>query len=599
MKSVLLLDVVPRINVTIARSLSKHGIPVHVVAFSETQQKLRAKGIKAFWRLSVEANSADKFVDELSILIKKIDADILIPCSDNAIKIVIDYHSKLNNLITIASPPPEISINAIDKDKTMQIAKSCGVPIPNTHYITNASELEAICDRLIYPVVVKPQNKTGNISFRVEYCKSYSDLESLISRNQNSTIYLVQEYCNGVGVGVEILMHKNEPLSVFQHRRLKEYPVSGGVSVLAIAEEVDSELREYSVRLLKALQWEGIAMVEFRVDPRQGPKLMEVNGRYWGSCSLSLFAGLELPYYHWQILHDIDPKVPSSYKTGIKIRWTMGLTQRLLNVMYSKENNTKKFKELIDFFVCIVSGTKDILCNLHDLRLGIFEIFLIFRYVFGGLMSKALAVIFGKQRLRRWRDFFALPQESRFLTLKTRFDHFLEICSFRQKKIPSKVRKIVFVCYGNIIRSPMAAALLQKKISNSKSTIQVISAGLSAKEGAKADTRAQKISTEFGIDLSSHNAMQLSREMIAEADIVFVMDYFNKAEFLLKFPEYKNKVYFLSSIGNSFWQKRVIADPYYGTESNIRFSYKRIGFYIEQLFKNICQAPRDVFKNEN
>ena len=53
---------------------------------------------------------------------------------------------------------------------------------------------------------------------------------------------LLQEYCAGAGVGVEMLMHEGNCLGVFQHRRLKELPYTGGVSVTAIAEQPDPGL---------------------------------------------------------------------------------------------------------------------------------------------------------------------------------------------------------------------------------------------------------------------------------------------------------------------------------------------------------------------
>ena len=125
-------------------------------------------------------------------------------------------------------------------------------------------------------------------------------------------------------------MANRHPIALFQHRRLKEFPRSGGVSVVAIAEPVDSLLADHAMRLLKALEWEGVAMVEFRVDrPTQRVALMEVNGRYWGSLQLSILAGVDFPWYQWQVAHAQSSDVPVCYRTGVTARWTHGALQRL------------------------------------------------------------------------------------------------------------------------------------------------------------------------------------------------------------------------------------------------------------------------------
>jgi predicted ATP-grasp superfamily ATP-dependent carboligase len=57
---------------------------------------------------------------------------------------------------------------------------------------------------------------------------------------------------------------------------------------------VDPLLRDYATRLLAAIEWTGLAMVEFRVG-RDGPVLMEVNGRIWGSLPLAVKCGVDFP----------------------------------------------------------------------------------------------------------------------------------------------------------------------------------------------------------------------------------------------------------------------------------------------------------------
>ena len=94
-----------------------------------------------------------------------------------------------------------------------------------------------------------------------------------------------------------------------------------------------NQLADHAIALLRELEWEGPAMVEFRYDSNSGsPVLMEVNGRYWGSLPLSCQAGIDFPFYSWQLVHDQKPSPPASYKSGLRMRWLAGDIFRLSGV---------------------------------------------------------------------------------------------------------------------------------------------------------------------------------------------------------------------------------------------------------------------------
>ena len=85
------------------------------------------------------------------------------------------------------------------------------------------------------------------------------------------------------------------------------------------------ELASLGVKLLKALNWYGVAMVEFKIDPRTNePKLMEVNPRFWGSVALSIYAGIDLPYLLYKLAVEGDVESTKDYKVGLQCRWLMG-----------------------------------------------------------------------------------------------------------------------------------------------------------------------------------------------------------------------------------------------------------------------------------
>src|SRR6185436_4020752 len=99
---------------------------------------------------------------------------------------------------------------------------------------------------------------------------------------------LIQERIIGPGVGVFVCCDGSDVLATFAHRRIREKPPSGGVSVLCESAAVDPIAKEHAIALLRAMQWRGVAMVEFKQNDSDGTlRLMEINGRFWGSLQLA------------------------------------------------------------------------------------------------------------------------------------------------------------------------------------------------------------------------------------------------------------------------------------------------------------------------
>jgi protein-tyrosine-phosphatase len=86
------------------------------------------------------------------------------------------------------------------------------------------------------------------------------------------------------------------------------------------------------------------------------------------------------------------------------------------------------------------------------------------------------------------------------------------------------VKQIVLVCTGNTCRSPMAEALLRRKLEErGVEAVAISSAGTGAWDGAPASEGAYLVALEHGLDLSSHRARLLTREVVGTADLVLTM----------------------------------------------------------------------------
>src|SRR2546426_12389755 len=85
------------------------------------------------------------------------------------------------------------------------------------------------------------------------------------------------------------------------------------------------------------------------------------------------------------------------------------------------------------------------------------------------------------------------------------------------------IQHVLFVCTGNICRSPLAASLLERALKERGIEATVTSAGTGAWDGAPASEGAYLVALERGLDLSNHRARLLTRELVEEADLILTM----------------------------------------------------------------------------
>jgi len=127
------------------------------------------------------------------------------------------------------------------------------------------------------------------------------------------------------------------------------------------------------------------------------------------------------------------------------------------------------------------------------------------------------------------------------------------------------MKRILFVCAGNICRSPVAEAVVRAEFARAGIDVLVASAGTGPWHiGKPADARAQASALERGYDLSSHRARRVSADDFGQFDLLLAMDRDNLADLSARCPdEYAGKLgLFLPFAGVDTPQE--VADPYYG-----------------------------------
>ncbi len=290
------------------------------------------------------------FVAHLLDILSRRPFQMLLPMEDETLRLVSEHRDEFSRHTYLSLPPPEKLNIARDKAEVIRLARSLGLPTPKTWLIEGPSQLRILAGRLPYPLVIKPRSASGALG--ISYVETADDLiEKYLATHKRFPRPLVQERIprGGVGYGASFLMDDHQRVkAAFVHKRLREYPVTGGASTLRESVRQD-DVRDMAHTLLKALDWVGVAMVEFKFDPRDGlPKLMEINPRFWGSLSLAVASGVNFPHLLYRMSRGEHFRPVENYRTGIRCRWL--LPGDILHFFHNPERMKLKpsFFQLLD-----------------------------------------------------------------------------------------------------------------------------------------------------------------------------------------------------------------------------------------------------------
>jgi predicted ATP-grasp superfamily ATP-dependent carboligase len=331
---VLLSDEHYKHTLGIVRHLGKMGLHVTVVASSKDSLACRSRYCREIL-LSRDA-SLDSLVATTLAAVEDRHFDIVLPISF-PLTLALSRHREL----FLPHTAVELSgIHAIEqaanKLQMTQLAAKVGVAAPKTFLPRNPSDLALRAADLQFPVVVKPEKESPGHR-PVRYAANLNALKAIFSNPWGAAAepvesLLIQEFVPGHGCGFFATYYHGQCRRIFMHRRIREYPASGGSSTCAES-FYDPQLEEAGRRLLDALQWHGVAMVEFRRDSRDGSfKLIEVNPKFWGSLDLALAAGADFPGDLCRMALGQTLSFTSEYQRDLRFHWPLSSSGELYHL---------------------------------------------------------------------------------------------------------------------------------------------------------------------------------------------------------------------------------------------------------------------------
>lgn len=318
-------------GLAVIRGLGLAGIPV--VACGSKARSIgfysRFAGERACY-CSPFQNPA-RFVDDILAAAQQTGARLVIPSVESTLVALDAQRERLEKHCVLAAPSSRVLECAIDKWKTLALARAVGVPVPNTWLFSSPEEMAQSAEALSYPVAIKPRGNRlhaatlHSLKFKSKYATSAEHLRRLAAELPgNGGNLLAQQFINGQGLCVAAVADRGRLLAAFAYERTREWPLTGGVSVLRQSVALEDQLRNYVTNLLGSLGWHGVAMVEFKRKADGPYVLMEINGRFQASTALSLDAGLNFPSLVYQ-LYTSQPVLPAmAYPPGVSERWLRG-----------------------------------------------------------------------------------------------------------------------------------------------------------------------------------------------------------------------------------------------------------------------------------
>lgn len=287
-----------------ARNLAKHGVPVCVLDSGSCVSRFS----RAVWRF-IKCPSTDDEADYIEFLAqiaedKGMKGWVLFPSTDEYVRILAQNQESLSELYKFTIPSWDVVQFLYDKRLTHRLAEERKVPFPTTYTPQNAEALESLS--LDFPVVLKPAISkrfmavTKRKAYRANNLEELTDFYETAATIIDPSEILVQELIPGRTENLySFVGFFKDGIAVagLSASRLRQHPMEFGRASTYVVTVDIPELETLANQFLKGIAYSGLAEVEFMYAQKDGCfKLLEVNPRIWGWHTITIQAGLDLPY---------------------------------------------------------------------------------------------------------------------------------------------------------------------------------------------------------------------------------------------------------------------------------------------------------------
>lgn len=327
---ILITDGDERVALAAARSLVRARHTVYVAAPSRLSLAGASRGTLPLFLPADPLADPAGFAAAVTRLARRERIDLLLPLTDHSVEAILEHHAALPPHVRLPFPGLTAYRRASDKAQILPLAAECGFGVPETRVLATPAD-GALPEAGFFPAVVKPHRSVVSAGGRRQKLAVTPVADAAACRRALAALpaaaypVLLQRRVTGVGEGFFALRWGGRTVAMFAHRRLREKPPGGGISVYRESIPLDARLVDPGVRLLDALDWQGVAMIECKREAGTGREvIMEINGRFWGSLQLAIDAGVDFPALLARCAAGETVPDTSHYRAGDRSRWFWG-----------------------------------------------------------------------------------------------------------------------------------------------------------------------------------------------------------------------------------------------------------------------------------
>jgi protein-tyrosine-phosphatase/predicted ATP-grasp superfamily ATP-dependent carboligase len=524
------------------RSLGRGGIEVHAAPFTVQSPALRSRYISKMHWLPFYFGDGSEWLQAFDDLVERERFALVIPCDERALLPLHHHRERFSARTRIAIPDPNCVEILFDKHRTRELARSLGIPVAKGRLIGASDTAQTLIAEAGLPLAIKSTSSYAlerlHARNRVIVARDESEVADALTEVGGGP-HFFEAFFPGNGAGVSVLAHKGRVLQAFQHRRAHEFQ---GASFYRVSEALSPPLMEAVNKIIEATGYSGLAMFEFRVNSgTEAWILLEVNARPWGSLPLPVALGIDFPYRCYRLLVDGVETPARPYRIGVYGR----------NLVPDARQHIARAKSLRRVPFALAGFLLEILVEYMRILVG--------REVYDVLVlddpSPAWREIRGKFIEFVFQFVSKLPGYAERIR---RLDQLAVHKAFRRGNV--RGREVAFVCQGNICRSPVAAALLERELEGDLQ-IRVRSFGNLPRAGAESPANAIAAARSWDVDLATHRSRYFSRDAADEASLVVIFDETNRKWIKQRYPLLRTPVVMLGSFLSSARVAPTIADP--------------------------------------
>lgn len=290
--------------VSVARSLGRSGVPVYLLASSDTPETY-SRYVRHI-RLDTRQQPVDAWSEYLlSPAARDLHGAVLLACSDPGIEVLLEHREALGELYTLDISNPAAQRCFLNKLTTYEEAVEAGVPSPRFWPADSQEELARRKGEYVYPLIVKPLFSHKFSSIFGEKFFLARDFEELLegfgrAGEHGLDVVLVEQIPGPDDRLCSYFTYIDEagvPQFDYTKRVIRRYPENHGLGCYHVT-DWNPEVREVARRLLRHSGLVGLANVEFKRDDRDGKlKVIECNARFTAANGLVAESGYDLALF--------------------------------------------------------------------------------------------------------------------------------------------------------------------------------------------------------------------------------------------------------------------------------------------------------------